>query len=1140
MISLKRFVLLLIVLFSITSTGSAQTNLEVFGQNRIQYRRFDWQFYDASHFKIYHYDKSGKELARYVAEQAEQDINALERKVSGIFPEKLNIILYNNYDDFQQSNIGLSSSLDLQGNNQSGTVNIVGDKLIIYFTGKHADLKKQLREGIAQIIMEHLLFGDNIKEMVRSTLFLNLPKWVSSGYIDYVVSGWQPADESEWKNLLSVEGKVYFDVLGDRYPRLAGKAFWKYIATKYGDNNVKNILYLTEQKSSIDKAMQLTTKMKLKQAYDSVIVFYKDRYQLESTLFETIDSTQILNYIAQPNEDARIRDIKVSPRGNDVAFVKWKHGQSQVILKHAKKVESLKDNLEATILFEGVKNYREDDDPNYPLISWSNTGYKLGIIYKVNNQLRIRVYDGMKGKKKEFKIPANKFERITGFTFMEDDDMIILSAIKKGQSDLFEFRMQRSRLTQITDDAWDDLDPTFVSGGSRKGVVFLSNRPEPSINIRPLPNELPVGVMNAYFYNATTKSYDLLQLTKHNQGEIESVIPYGHDHFAYTWDVTGIRNRYVVLFGRDGNNKDTAYSVPMTNYNSNILYQQYNPASSKVAEVIQQKDRYAIMFNPIALPKPDGNAPAAMPVKIPFVDGIFNTTKDKNKGLPINVLGQQQNDTIAIQGLKFSDDQAFQSPYTKSKRRKKQSKTDEQITETNTSLTDSNLSIPNDTMRSLSADGKRVLYVDSTYIAMRSQKYRLSLKADNLSLRADNSILFNRYQPYDMNVGFDNPALSGMFIAKLSDLMEDYRFTGGFRFAGDFNGYTTFFQFENYKRRVDWGLLFLRQETKSGFNVLINNNVPLSLPSKTTLNMLQMNVAYPLNKVSAFRLAYGVRQDIFTVKAESQPISLVMPTTYQYWANSRAEYVYDDTKNPATNIWNGLRYKLFAEYMYRLYSNNQYFNVSDTFTNNKASGMYNIGFDFRYYHKIYKDFIFAIRASGAHSGGNQKVMYALGGVDNAINAKYENSLQPTGNNDYAFRALATNLRGYDNNARNGNNYALVNAELRLPLITTFLRRPVQSSLLKNLQFIAFTDIGYAWEGGFVPDNQNSRMHTLNWPKNVANPTVVVTVPNYASNDVGLGYGAGLRTTILSYFLRFDVASNSDGTMKWYISLGTDF
>ena len=65
---------------------NGQTYLEKFGQNRVQYRKFGWRYFDTKHFRIYHYDQAGRQLARYVSEQAENDISVIERKLGGQFP----------------------------------------------------------------------------------------------------------------------------------------------------------------------------------------------------------------------------------------------------------------------------------------------------------------------------------------------------------------------------------------------------------------------------------------------------------------------------------------------------------------------------------------------------------------------------------------------------------------------------------------------------------------------------------------------------------------------------------------------------------------------------------------------------------------------------------------------------------------------------------------------------------------------------------------------------------------------------------------------------------------------------------------------------------------------------------------------
>jgi len=153
--------LVCILLFSITvpAVVVGQSYVEVFGQNRIQYRKFDWKYFDTKHFRVYHYDRAGRQLGRYVAEEAENNISIIEKRLGGQFPHRFNIILYNSYDEYRQSNIGLKDESQATSNTTAGTLNLVGDKLVVYFTGEHNDLQHQIRSGMARVVMERMIFG---------------------------------------------------------------------------------------------------------------------------------------------------------------------------------------------------------------------------------------------------------------------------------------------------------------------------------------------------------------------------------------------------------------------------------------------------------------------------------------------------------------------------------------------------------------------------------------------------------------------------------------------------------------------------------------------------------------------------------------------------------------------------------------------------------------------------------------------------------------------------------------------------------------------------------------------------------------------------------------------------------------------
>src|SRR5690606_6665241 len=113
----------------------------------------------------------------------------------------------------------------------------------------------------------------------------------------------------------------------------------------------------------------------------------------------------------------------------------------------------------------------------------------------------------------------------------------------------------------------------------KRGILFLSNRPEAKLDVPVGVNELPTGPMNVFFYDTKTKRKELLQMSFVKEGNISQPIQYGSENYAYLYDINGVRNQYVVTLKRDRYNRDSAVALPVTNYSRNIISHQYNPAS---------------------------------------------------------------------------------------------------------------------------------------------------------------------------------------------------------------------------------------------------------------------------------------------------------------------------------------------------------------------------------------------------------------------------------------------------------------------------------------------------------------------------------------------------------------------------------
>ena len=202
--------------------------------------------------------------------------------------------------------------------------------------------------------------------------------------------------------------------------------------------------------------------------------------------------------------------------------------------------------------------------------------------------------------------------------------------------------------------------------------------------------------------------------------------------------------------------------------------------------------------------------------------------------------------------------------------------------------------------------------------------------------------------------------------------------------------------------------------------------------------------------------------------------------------------------------------------------------------------------DFRNYIRLHRSLIWANRFAASTSLGSSRLIYYLGGVDNWTNITplknptfiplSEIRINPTRN--YAYQAVATNMRGFSQNIRNGESFALINSEIRWPIIRYFMNYPLSNSFLENFQVIGFFDIGTAWSGNTPWSGQNAYDYDI-----IQQGPVKVTIDTNRDPIVA-GYGFGVRSQLFGYFVRLDWAWGIENYQIlphiFYLSLALDF
>ncbi|HPH99200.1 MAG TPA: hypothetical protein PK772_02600 [Chitinophagaceae bacterium] len=1114
-----RKIIFLFLLASITSFSlQAQVNAVQFGKNRVQYKKFKWQFFQAEHFNIY-FAQHGLELAKYTAQVAEEELKNIEQAVEYSQQGKVNIIVYNHFDDMRTSNIGTDEGLQAA----DGLTKLVSNKMIVHFDGNHANLKRQVREGIAGVLVRTMLFGSNFSEVATNQAFLDLPAWLVDGYIAYAAEPWSTQKDNALKSaMLSGEyNSFYAFAMND--PLLAGQSFWYYIAEKYGKQNVSYLMYLSRIHKSLNNAVEKICKKKLKAVLQEFIndqqtKYYEDIRKRKSapkgklTVTEATDvNTNFFRFQANPN-----------PKSFTYAVVKYESGLYKVILNE--NYVNIK-----TLLRSGVRMKQNEANPNYPILAWDPKGTRLLVIYTEKSEIKMFMYDVFK-RYKYAEQTLSQFDQIVDAQFMFNENTLLLSAVKNGHTDIFTYKIDKQQIDQITNDVYDDVDPAFVAFSNKTGIIFSSNRPTATAGNADtaIPGR---NRYNIFLSDISTKQ--ITQLTQMKYGNARYPSQYNGQHFTFISDENGIGNRYAGFFttqrtGLDtlitvgdevlrnpspreldsalriwnkpqpdatdyiSMSKDSTYTFPLSNYQSSLLESRVAGERGQLSEVVQQgnyKFLYKLKLDTVTLRKRNvATRPTAYMKKIMQEDKLTQGKATLHNSTSTTI------DTAK---------NIFQSPF------------------------------ENDTTPSRIEPMANKIPQYSILQDIKLYKYKLKFSVDQVSAGISNNVLLNRFQPYAYGYGpvFLNNynGINFTFSASISDLFEDYKIFGGARFGLNFVNNEYLFGFQNNRKRLDWGLLFYRG-TNSYLNVYPLESPFAELSQKVITSLYQVNLSYPLDRIRSIRANMGYRNDRSVVKPinrfNNQPDvnGLSKADTNIHYAVGHLEYVHDNTLNTAQNIWNGLRFKIYGDY------NVNVTNIS------KTSSTYNIGFDARYYHKIYRNFIWAIRAAGDMSFGDRKIIYYLGGADGWINPKFNNDNPPNAKEDYIFQTLALNMRGFNQNVANGSRAIVVNSEFRLPMLSTFFNTPSRSPILSNLQFIQFFDIGTAWEGGF----ENIKRPTVN----VTTPPINIFVKTGGIGPFVAGYGFGLRTSLLGYFVKADMGWPMNSFFKrnyvLHFGLGVDF
>lgn len=1176
---LYRYALLFLASSLLATLAQAQGTQTTFGKNRVQYHRdFDeWMQYESDNFITYWYGEA-RNIGQAVVMIAEEEFESVQRILEHRINERIQIIVYTDLTDLKQSNIGSEETFT----NIGGQTKIVGTKIFVYFDGNHKHLRQQVREGIASVYLDAMLFGSNIQEIVQNAVMLNLPPWFKDGLASYAGEEWNTEIDNELRDAILSEDFENFDKFAEENPKLAGHALWYYIAENFGKSTVSNLLYLTRINRSIESGFLYVLGSSYNIITESWVQYFKKRYTTEEEQRNQPPGQEIE---IKNRRNLPITQVKLSPNGRQIAYVLNEIGRYKIYIQDVLSGER------TMILKDGFRNPFQATDYNYPIIAWSPTGQEIAILSEKRDAPRLLVYN-ITTKKFRSEDLSTQFQRVNSVDYI-DPNALLFSATVRGYSDIYIYYQNTRQSQRITNDFYDDLDAAVVNVHNKKGILFASNRPDSLIRPMNLDTILPTGNFDIFYYDLEERPSELVQVThspfadERDPGAVDST------YFTFLSNRSGIMNRemgyledYVhhmeqvitledgteiilhadsILTELDSTLIDTIVIRPViktrsinhtsSNYNRSIENQHTAPRSSRMVELIIQNDMPNVYWleidtgtvitplltrhkqREITQLRRSGEAISNMLLPVAPRQSPPRPPVVKEEAPPKPKEEKSDTSKIDIDNYFFQTEfEAREKPaQVVVEEPKKEEKKTEQAADQPGNVS---IVMPGQLPKVTIIPEQKPVY---RFRPGRIIPYRLQFRTDFVTTQLDNSLLFEGLESFAANPeGFNYPPPGILLKANFKDLFEDYEFEGGVRIPTTFNGSEYFLTFKDKKKRLDKTYAIYRRNNR------YTEESGSYVPNRREVNILlgQVSLRYPLDLFRSFRLTGTIRRDRETQLAtfadtlrNYEPLNT--PTESIERTGLKLEYVFDNTYDVALNIKNGTRYKIFTEVVKKFD-----LDIGNGTKLNFAEGaMGIIGFDARHYQRIGKYGVLATRLAGATSFGSEKNLYFLGGVDNWLFPEQEDGIPiPDLGSEIAFQTLATNLRGFRTNIRNGNSYAVANTELRLPVFRMISNR-IKSPFLRNFQIVGFFDVGTAWTGN-DPFNEDSPLNTKiieDGPQN--DPNIFIKI-NYFRDPIVAGYGGGVRAVLFGYFLRVDYAWGIETRQVQdpilYLSLGLDF
>jgi len=440
---------------------------QYFGQNKVQYRTFDFKILKTDHFDIYYYPEEA-DAAALASRLAERWYSRLSRFFSHELRGRQVVILYAAAPHFRQTN----AVEGLIGEGTGGVTESMKRRVVVPMGGSLADTDHVIGHELVHAFQFDIT-GDYSREATGSEPGIEAyPLWFVEGMAEYLSLGPVDPQTAMWLRDAALREKLpSLKALDDPkyFPYRWGQAFWAYIGGRYGDHAIASLVRsaanprfdlvgFTRQLGTNPDALTEDWHRAIRQQTNAALA---NRPPIESEPRVVISrATGGGRYNIGP---------RLSPDGRQIAY--FSERDRFAIELYLADAETGK--LDRKLLHTAT-------DPHFDSLefldsagAWSPDGKTIAITAVRSGQPELTLIDPRSGDVvREVKLPG--LDEAIDPAFSPDGRTVALSGNRGGMSDLYLLSLDTGHLEALTHDPFADLEPTFTPDG--QSLVFVTER----------------------------------------------------------------------------------------------------------------------------------------------------------------------------------------------------------------------------------------------------------------------------------------------------------------------------------------------------------------------------------------------------------------------------------------------------------------------------------------------------------------------------------------------------------------------------------------------------------------------------------------------------------------------------------------